>query len=86
MIKSLPFALELHARFQTNEFFVSESVFRETLALSRLDGGRQFVLLNASYNSFSYRFISKLVWRELVFICATNNLIQDAADFSLAHA
>lgn len=86
MIKSLPFALELHARFQTREFFVSESVFRETLALSRLDGNRQFVRLNASYNSFAYRFISKLVWRELVFICATNSIIQDVGDFSLAHA
>lgn len=82
MIKSLDLAFNLHARLSTREFFVTEDVFREVLSRSRADGTRQFLRLNAAYNSFVYRFINKVAWNGMVFICATNQRIYEEDDVS----
>lgn len=82
MIRSLELACNLHSRMRVHEFFVTEDVFREVLSRSRADGTRQFLRLNAAYNSFVYRFINKIVWKEMVFICTSNQRIYEDDDVS----
>ena len=86
MIHNLDVALELKARYNVSDFFVSQNVFLDVVRKSGHARDWNYLAVDRPCDSPQFRFVNKACWRGISFVYLSNEKLAEGPAFASACA